>query len=312
MNIKNKKIPLVSICIISYKRPNKLSLLLECLATQSFFSLYSAEIIVVDNDKNGSAKPVIEKFIRQYPNISTTYEIEHIQGISIARNRSVGLAKGEFVAFIDDDEIADQDWLLELYKGIHRYGADAVFGPVEPILPEACPEWIKRGKFFKRPHYPDGTTLITGRTGNALVRKHWLSKFKEPFDPTLRLTGGEDSDFFQRIQSQGAKLCWINKAIVYEFVGQERLKVRWLVMRAFRGGQGYARANLLNKNFTGKISHIGYRLLLFGFALAMVPISFPFGFHHSIWWLQKVFSSAGQLSAYLPFQYNEYKSVRYR
>ncbi len=312
MNIKNKKIPLVSICIISYKRPNKLSLLLECLATQSFFSLYSAEIIVVDNDKNGSAKPVIEKFIRQYPNISTTYEIEHIQGISIARNRSVGLAKGEFVAFIDDDEIADQDWLLELYRGIHRYGADAVFGPVEPILPETCPEWIRRGKFFNRPHYPDGSTLITGRTGNALVRKYWLNKFKEPFDPTLRLTGGEDSDFFHRIRSQGAKLSWIKNAIVYEFVGPERLKLKWLLMRAFRGGQGHAWRHAVRGNFIGKMSHILYRLALICFSLMMVLISFPFGRHRSVWWLRKVFSNVGQLSAYLPFRYEEYNPQRYR
>jgi len=308
----NNQFPLISVCIITYKRMELLRVLLDSLATQTIHSQHMVELIVVDNDVAGMAESVIKEFITRYPDITMIYEIEPLQGIPQARNHSVKLARGKFIAFIDDDEKADKVWLESLYHCITKYNADAVFGPVEPILPDDCPDWLRKGNFYDRPHHADGSHLVIGRTGNALVRKAWLDRFENPFDPDLCLTGGSDSDFFVRMLKQGAKLCWAEYAVVYELVGRERLSLKWLLMRAFRGGQGYASRHATGRNLIEEISHFLYRFLLVAFSLFMVLVSLPFGRYRSVWWLRKVFSNAGQISAFLPFRYEEYKHSNYR
>ncbi|MBW1965474.1 MAG: glycosyltransferase family 2 protein, partial [Deltaproteobacteria bacterium] len=294
----NSQTPLVSVCIITYNRPEQLQILLESLAEQTMHKQHMVEIIVVDNDANRTAQFVVNDFIARYPHLAVIYEIESMQGIPLARNHSVRLARGQFVAFIDDDEKADPLWLEALYQCLVTYQANAILGPVEPILPPDCPGWLRKGKFFDRPHHNNGSSVKTGRTGNALVRKTWLDRYENPFDPDLRFTGGSDSDLFVRMLSQGAKFCWAEHAKVYEFVGRERLKLKWLLMRAFRGGQGHAWRHATGRNPTGKISHFLYRFVLACFSLVMVLASLPFGRHRSVWWLRKVFSNAGQISAF--------------
>lgn len=304
--------PLISVCIITFKRNKNLTILLDSLAVQTIFSQKQVEIIVVDNHDAGSAKKVVEDFSQRYSGIRIIYEIEPEQSIPLARNHSVRMASGEYIAFVDDDEKVDTGWLEALYKCLEKNRADAVFGPIEPLLPSDAPDWIKKGRFHERPHHKDGTSVITGRTSNALVRKKWIEKYSLPFDPSLRFTGGSDSDLFTRMLRQGANLCWAEYAIVYEFIGKERLTIKWLVMRAFRGGQGHAWRYAVNRNLIGKMVHLFYRVCLIILAIIMVPITLPFGRHKSVWWLRKLFSNLGQIAAFLPYRYEEYKQPGYR
>ncbi|MBW1671865.1 MAG: glycosyltransferase family 2 protein, partial [Deltaproteobacteria bacterium] len=112
----NSQTPLVSVCIITYNRPEQLQILLESLAEQTMHKQHMVEIIVVDNDANRTAQFVVNDFIARYPHLAVIYEIESMQGIPLARNHSVRLARGQFVAFIDDDEKAEPLWLEALYQ----------------------------------------------------------------------------------------------------------------------------------------------------------------------------------------------------
>ncbi len=101
---------LCSICIATFKRPKLLDKLLESLVTQNIRSDLNLEIIVVDNDNNKSAELILKNYIDQY-NIIFKYLIEPIKNISLARNKGVANAKGEYILFIDDDEIASPNWI---------------------------------------------------------------------------------------------------------------------------------------------------------------------------------------------------------
>lgn len=305
-------IPLISVCIITYKRNENLTILLESIAQQTILAHRPVEIVVVDNHSTGFAKSVVDDFSRQYPNLWLIYEIEPEQGIPLARNHSVRLASGEYIAFVDDDEKTDKAWLEALYECIEKHEVDAVFGRVEPLFPPNTPDWIIKGRFFNRPYHKDGTPASVGRTNNALVRRRKLDQFDPPFDPSLRYTGGSDSDLFSRMFRQGGKFCWAEHAVVYEFVGRERLKLKWLVMRAFRGGQGHAWQYAKNRPLSGKIIHLIYRAALCFASILMVPLFLLFGRHKSVWWLRKFFSNLGQIAAFLPYKYEEYKQPDYR
>ncbi len=294
----------ITVCVATFKRPLGLARLLESLANQDADGLgYS--IVVVDNDAQGSARGVVERF-RSSNAIEIAYDIEPVRGIAQARNRSVRLAKGDFVAFVDDDEEVCRCWLRELYECAVRNDADAALGPVQPALPSGCPSWIKKGRFFVRPQHPNDAAVDRGRTCNVLVRKKWLDLFELPFDPELGLSGAEDSDFFERIRRLGARFYWAEKAKVTEYVEKDRLTVRWLIMRAFRGGQGFASRHRPESPLR-KARHYLYRSCLCLFSFVISCITLPFAFHIAVRWLRRAFSNLGQISVLFPYRYEEYR-----
>lgn len=304
--------PNISICIITYKRTEQLITLLDSMARQVLPAGVSFETIVVDNDASASARAMVQQFRAAHPDMEVVYDVESSQGIPLARNRSVRMSRGDFIAFIDDDEWAAPQWLAAHWKGMHSCNVEALIGPVVPVLPDSAPQWIKKGNFFDRPKHTDGAIVIHGYTGNALVNSSWLKRSEYPFDPGLRLTGGSDSDFFSRIQTAGATLRWTEGAVVYETIGEERLCLRWLLMRAFRGGQGFAWRHAINRPIGFRIRHCLFRSALAGVSLILSLAVLPFGRSRSVWWLRKLFGCVGQLSAYLPFRYEEYRSENYR
>ncbi len=294
----------ITVCVATYKRPEGLERLLASLMEQETEGLVY-RIVVVDNDAGGSAREVVRSF--QSPGgVEISYDIEPVRGIARARNRCLRLAKGDFAAFVDDDEKVCGSWLKELYECLIKNDADAVLGPVAPALPAGCPLWIRKGGFFKRPEYPDNAPVVRGRTCNALVKKKWLDLFEFPFDPGLGLTGDDDSDFFDRIRGLGARFHWAQNARVTEFVEKERLAVKWLLLRAFRGGQGFAARNRPQK-LAGRLYHYGYRSCLCLISLAISCCTLPFALHVSVAWLRRASSNLGQVSVLFPYRYEEYR-----
>jgi succinoglycan biosynthesis protein ExoM len=297
----------ISVCIATYKRPTLLVTLLESIATQQVPNGLSFEIVVVDNDRNGSARDGVSTFAARHPQLAIVYAIEGEKNISLARNKSVQMAQGQYIAFIDDDEYAAPLWLKHLRECLINFNADAVFGPVLPDFPDNSPAWLKKGNFYTKPVKTDGAPINAGRTSNTLVKRHWLQAESPPFNPAFGLTGGGDYDFFQRIQAQGARLHASAHAIVYEHILPERLTLAWLLARAFRGGQGYAAKWIEGKRAIEKVVHYIYRASLSLIAMVFAVTTLPFGRHRAVWWLRKLFSNLGQLSVILPYRYREYK-----
>lgn len=236
--------PLVSVCVCSYKRPALLAELLASLAAQASRGAFRYEIVVADNDRQGSARAAVEGARAAHPGLHIVYGIAPEQGLSQARNRSVALASGALLAFIDDDERAAPNWLAELFETLERHGADAVFGPVLPDYPPDTPAWVMRSRLFERPRHASGTRLTSGdaRTSNALVRAHWARRRQPaPFDLRFAHSGGEDHDFFRWMEDEGARLVWCDSAAVSERVPPERQRLAYLLARRFRASVTYWR-----------------------------------------------------------------------
>src|ERR1051325_8420557 len=85
--------------------------------------------------------------------------VEPRQNIALARNMAVANAKGDFIAFIDDDELPGGEWLLTLFSAYQQYGVDGVLGPVKPRFDEPPPKWVVDGRFCERPSYPTGFVI---------------------------------------------------------------------------------------------------------------------------------------------------------
>ena len=254
--------------------------LLDSLAEQSFCAPF--EVIVVDNDAAGGAATAVEAAKTRHPELNIRYSVEPQKGISFARNTAVSLAAGDFLAWIDDDETAAENWLLSLWMTRSINNVDAVFGPVIPVFPQGSRSWPRRSGVFERPQHPTGTKIDAreARTGNALVKAAWLCSIISPFDTKLANTGGEDYDFFARIEDRGARFEWCNEAEVFEMVPIERQRLVWILERRLRASTYYWRSRSATKvRMAIRASTGGVACIVFGFAGVIMA---PFGFHRAV------------------------------
>jgi succinoglycan biosynthesis protein ExoM len=231
--------PHITVCICTYQRPRRLEETLDGVSEQRTEDEFTYSAVVVDNDIERSAQqPVAEYSGRS--GLQITYACEPEKNIARARNKAVGLATGDYVAFIDDDEVPPADWLARLLHAAQEYESDGVLGPVRPLFAKPPAEWILKGRFFDRESYETGTVLQNPeqtRTGNVLLKAGLLTRAdgSEPFDPRFGM-GGEDVDFFRQALAAGALLVWCDEAPVYEDVPEERLKAVYFLRRAVLRG----------------------------------------------------------------------------
>jgi succinoglycan biosynthesis protein ExoM len=302
-------LPRISICICTYRRPTQLAALIERLGVQQGPTAIS-ELIVVDNDAVASARPVIEAARPPFPLL---YDVQPIKNIALTRNRSVALAHGEWIGFLDDDELPQMDWLSKLHAAAVRFGADGVMGPVLPVVPVTAPAWIRHGAFFARARHSTGTPVPRNelRIGNALLASSLFHRLDGPFDPAFGLTGGEDSVLLKRLAHAGALFVWCDEATVTEEVGPERLCLGWLLRRAYRGGQGWARqeqaSGYNSMGAFGVVRFVGYAVAALVVGLTLTVVSIPRGRTHWAGWLCKTSKQVGKLAALAGHRFEEYR-----
>ncbi len=131
--------PVSSVCIATFRRPNGLRKLLQSLLAQRGAPEF--EVVVIDNDKAGSARTTVGAFSGS---LSLSYAIEPERGLASARNHAVRIARGEFLAFVDDDETVPATWLGTLHRMLIETGASAAFGPIAVEFESSVPEAIRR------------------------------------------------------------------------------------------------------------------------------------------------------------------------
>jgi succinoglycan biosynthesis protein ExoM len=298
-----------SVCIATYRRPDRLDALLDDLSTQEHLP---DEVVVVDNDASGSARAVVERHIAVGCSFPIVYEVQPARNIALTRNRTVHLASGDWLAFVDDDERAPPTWLRQLLEAAQRYEADGILAPVEPQIPASAPAWIRRGKFYEWPHLPSGTAVPPShlRFGNVLLRGGRLRAEPGPFDTSYGLSTGEDGDLLMRLRDKGARIVWCDEAIVLEPVEAKRLSLWWLLQRALSGGQHFARLSVSGRYHPVNAAARGLMLLRWLaqliVAVALTIAVCPLGRHRAAVWLIKASANLGKLSVFCGWRYGEY------
>ena len=285
----------VDVCIATYKRPDFLRDALQSIANQQLDSV-RMRIIVVDNDRDESARMTVESFRNQVM-FEVIYDVEPIQNISMARNRALSHVRADYLAFLDDDEIAPVDWLATLLASLERYDADVVFAPVWGVLPPGAPKWAKVIPVFQRPHRTTGSTVKFGGAGNVLVKKDALCLPVQQFDLTYGLSGGEDTDYFYRLYSMGRRMVWCDEALVSEQVPANRLTLKWVRHRAYTSGQTYFRIFIRQYTLLRKTAWFVYKILQLFAALLLMPFVSLVSYPYYVRLLIRVMGALGQMSA---------------
>ena len=134
--------PLLSVAVCLYNREELIEFCLASLVRQSLpRELY--EVIVVDNNSTDSSFEKAKRFCQEHPGFRVVKELR--QGVSHARNRGFHEARGKYVAYIDDDSKADQNWCEKILDAFEKSGADpvAVGGAIYPWYDCTPPKWFE-------------------------------------------------------------------------------------------------------------------------------------------------------------------------
>lgn len=194
--------PLVTIVLCTYNRAEMLRGALASLARLDTGADLSCELVVIDNNSTDATAQVVEDLTPEF-----SYPVRRIfeaqPGVVFARNRGVTEARGEWIAFFDDDELADPQWLRQLLEMAQEKQARCVGGAVYLLLPEGIQRNLSpvsrmllgETVGMDTPRKFDHRTTPT--CGNLLIHR---SVFDEIglFDPAYNRRG-EDTDLFLRI-----------------------------------------------------------------------------------------------------------------
>jgi succinoglycan biosynthesis protein ExoM len=293
----------VVICIPTFKRPKMLRRLLDAIARLK--SQAAISVLVADNDAEDHAGYDLCRALTGYP-WPLTAVIAEKRGIAQVRNTLIEHAlegDARFVAMIDDDEWPQEDWIEQFLTTAHATGADVLQGSILFGYGQAADGHgdIRRAT---------GPIAMLQGAGNILIRRAVLEEMGAPwFDPAFALSGGEDRDFFVRLERAGKRFAWSDEARVHGDVPETRANLGWLLRRAYSVGNSDMLVLLKHRpgplRLAAEFLKIMASLLLSPLAAAILAAS-P---NRRAIPLQKLFRAAGKLSAMAGTRYNEYAVI---
>ncbi len=223
--------PKFSVIIPTYNRASWIGKAIQSLLAQSFKDF---EIIVVDDGSSDGTRTVLKPFENRI-----RYYYQDNQGAAAARNYGIRQAKGAYLAFTDDDIIADPRWLQEIDACFGQNQCDGVGGRVLPIFPEGTPPWAKTN-----PKKISGGVVIYDEglktfvydlsyfrfiSANFAFRKELFEScglFREDLIFNNRIHIGEDTEIVERFMKQQKKLFYCGTALVQHPVYLNRLTLK--------------------------------------------------------------------------------------
>lgn len=267
----------LSLIIATYNRSAQLLVALRSVAAQTAVP-EEWECIVVDNNSSDDTQRVFGDFAGEHPSLNLRIVTETNQGLSYARNRGIAESRGEYVAVIDDDERVNPEF-IRAYTDLFDAHPDCVAagGRVVPEYPSGRPAWMSR--FTEKPvanptdwgcevrPFPAGR-IPAG--GNMAFRRDALLRYGG-FDTSLgrvgsKLTGGEESDLFERMADDGVRFTYVPDAIIWHIIPSEKLTADYFARLSFNTGVSQRRRAELHgrvgRLFAGETVKWGATLVL--------------------------------------------------
>jgi len=209
----------------------------------------SFEILIVDNGSIDSTATVVAEAARR-SSVPVTYLTEEKPGKSHALNTAVTRARGDLLAFTDDDVLPSPGWLAAFARAFSETGADYAAGRILPLWEAPPPRWLTPSLHGVLA-IPDGGTRRLTLNGNhdqvmpiganMAIRRPVLDRVGG-WNPELgklknTLRTGEDHEFALRLGAAGFRGVYEPEACVLHRVPAERLRLGYFARWFYGNGQ---------------------------------------------------------------------------
>ena len=233
----------VSICVCTHNRAHILTYCLEALANLKVPVGCEAEILVVDNDSVDNTKEVVGTYSQRSP-IKILYLHEPQRGLSVARNRAIEEARGDYLGFLDDDCAVSPDWLQIIVEDIDELAPFIMGGPyIGTLLPGNSPEWFKADYFSYLPcHFKRGYHRDFRASGCNMVLQRRVCEVHR-FDKNFGMKGnelklGEEVLLQDRFLSEnvGSMVFYEPRIEVLHYILPHKISLSYCARREMEGG----------------------------------------------------------------------------
>lgn len=223
----------LSIIISTYNNATSLVRTLESVAKQDY-DKKAWECVVVNNNSTDDTAERVAAFAKEHSDVTIRLVDEPQQGLSYARNRGITESKGQFLAFIDDDETINEGFVSAYIDLFRNHGAFVGSGALKVCYDSARPKWMSHytEKMIANPfdlgdEIVTVTTKITPTGGNMAFNREVFNLYGN-FDTNLGrkgevLFGGEENDMFDRIRNLGERVFYTPHAIAYHHIADRKL-----------------------------------------------------------------------------------------
>jgi glycosyltransferase involved in cell wall biosynthesis len=231
----------VLICAYTEDRWDQICAAIESVRAQS---LVTSEIILVIDHNSALFKRAAAAFTDV-----TVVENQEAQGLSGARNTGAALAQGDIVAFLDDDAIADKDWLKFLADSYQDSKIVGVGGLTLPNWQTTRPAWLPQEFYWVigcnyKGMAPSGAPVRNLIGANMSFRREAFNRVKGGFvtgigrTATGRPLGCEETEFCIRLAQQAPATVFVidHRAMISHFVPDNRCTVSYFLSRCFAEG----------------------------------------------------------------------------
>jgi glycosyltransferase involved in cell wall biosynthesis len=238
----------ITVVVSTYNRSEMLGGALDSVLRQESRGV-SYEVIVADNNSTDGTREVVESYKTEWGE-RLRYVFEPRQGVSYARNAGIAEARGEIIAFADDDVRVSKDWVARIKAAFDEHPEiDCVGGKVLPHWNSEPPRWLTRDHWMPLALLDYGEEPVSINAGNPLCLVSANLAFRREalldaglFAPDLqRVKDGigsmEDSELLERFWRTGRQCLYVPDLIVTTDVPGERMTKDY--HRRWHSGHGY-------------------------------------------------------------------------
>ena len=203
--------PLVSIIIPTYNRAHLIGETLDSVLAQTYTNW---ECIVVDDGSTDQTDKVMEAYCKKDKRFQYHHRPKDRQkGGNAARNYGFELSKGEYVKFLDSDDLLHLDNLKIKMELIAQHGSDVVISKHTNLIEDLSVTQVWTPIFYKNHSFDIDFILLRNTiiTTDPLIKKEAMAEVV--FDETLRRF--QDHEFFIRLFRQKLNICYIENLLFY-------------------------------------------------------------------------------------------------
>ncbi|MBC1235759.1 hormogonium polysaccharide biosynthesis glycosyltransferase HpsE [Nostoc sp. 2RC] len=250
----------ITVAIPTYNGASRLPNILDKLLTQTGVQNLKWEVLIVDNNSSDNTSEIIQNYQKLYDgNCHLRYVFEREQGAAFARLRAVKEARGELIAFLDDDNLPAPDWLAQGYAfGLEYPQAGVWSGQIHGDFQVKPPENFEKIQGFlairehgSKPYLFDVDNLRLPPGAALIVRKKaWRENVPERPILSGKLPGilvqGEDYEPLLHIHNAGWQIWYNPNMHTYHQIPSWRFEKDYLVNLARGCGLCIFQLRLIN------------------------------------------------------------------